>query len=779
MVALCTGVGLMKINKIIISVIIPVYNTEKYLAECLDSVLSQHMNNDIEIICVNDGSTDNSFDILHRYVAEYSCIKVISQKNQGLSCARNAGLAVAKGKYIYFLDSDDMLAENALMEMYKAVEAEELDVLYFDASILYESKEMEEKHSEYNTMYQRLKSYGLYEYGQILFNEMVTNNEYCVSSCLQLINREFLEKTKLRYYPGILHEDNLFNFQCMLQAGKVCHIAKPYFVRRVRNDSIMTQEKKFENFYGLCVTYKEMLLFIERGDIHIDKICEDAIKKTIENIRRLASNIYTTFLNEEDKRKRNELPIGEQIWINSILRQDAQQYKFPIYPFPNYLLEYGSRVVLYGAGNIGQRYYKQIAESRYVEVVSWVDKRFIQLRENGYSVDLPNTIKSIEFDFVFLAVADRLIAQEIISELENMGIVRSRIVWYGTEYCVQMNEQIKQLNSRLELGKQLWNTTSKKIYLFMTPEHGNLGDYAIALSEREFLREYFADIPFIEVTTQEWQKNRELYSNVIRREDVIFISGGGYIGDMWQSGMLVKEIITAFPDNKKIMFPNTLTCVNNSEQTMYKEAEFYRKQNNLYMFAREKYTYCKFLKYGFRVEDAIKLYPDMALFLLPNILPIKGRDDVLLCFRTDIEKVCTEDVTNSVKHILNELEIIFSETNIHLYRTIKRQIGGFELEKKLQEFGNARMVITDRLHGMILSAIVGTPCIAFDNATHKVRGVYHQWLRHLPYIKFVDENTNLRTCVIELLTLCETKYESEEIQEQREQMAEYINTILR
>ena len=101
-----------------ISVIIPVYNTEKYLSECLDSVLAQTFK-DIEIICVNDGSSDNSGRILEEYTKRDTRIKVITQSNQGLSAARNAGLDEAKGEWIAFLDSDDRLPPYALEVLYQ------------------------------------------------------------------------------------------------------------------------------------------------------------------------------------------------------------------------------------------------------------------------------------------------------------------------------------------------------------------------------------------------------------------------------------------------------------------------------------------------------------------------------------------------------------------------------------------------------------------------------------------------------------------------------------
>ena len=114
-----------------VSVIIPVYNVEKYLRECLDSVVTQDLD-DIEIICINDGSTDGSSRILAEYATQYEKLAILDKENSGLSAARNSGLSVAKGKYILFLDSDDLLSDSsAVSRLYDKAEHDGLDQLFF------------------------------------------------------------------------------------------------------------------------------------------------------------------------------------------------------------------------------------------------------------------------------------------------------------------------------------------------------------------------------------------------------------------------------------------------------------------------------------------------------------------------------------------------------------------------------------------------------------------------------------------------------------------------
>ena len=136
-----------------ISVIIPVYNVEKYLAQCLDSVIAQSLR-EIEIICVNDGSKDGSRDILTAYAEKDKRILVLDKANGGLSSARNAGFNVASGKYILFLDSDDFLyASDVLSALYQKAEDNFLEQLFFDAEVVFESEDVKKQNSNYIDYY--------------------------------------------------------------------------------------------------------------------------------------------------------------------------------------------------------------------------------------------------------------------------------------------------------------------------------------------------------------------------------------------------------------------------------------------------------------------------------------------------------------------------------------------------------------------------------------------------------------------------------------------------
>ena len=145
-------------NNIKVSVIIPVYNVEKYLRECLESVINQTLK-DIEIICINDGSTDKSYEILKEYAKLDHRIRILNQSNMGQSAARNRGLEIAKGKYVYFMDSDDWLEKDALKCLTDISESKNLQILYFDGKTFLESDELKTKYSHMIGVYERINEY--------------------------------------------------------------------------------------------------------------------------------------------------------------------------------------------------------------------------------------------------------------------------------------------------------------------------------------------------------------------------------------------------------------------------------------------------------------------------------------------------------------------------------------------------------------------------------------------------------------------------------------------
>ena len=272
-----------------VSVIIPVFNVEKYLEDCLNSVLAQSLK-DIEIICVNDGSVDHSLQILREYEKKYTQIKVLDQLNGGQSVARNRALDLASGKYVYFMDSDDLIVSHMLEELWDICERDDLDVLFFSGTSFYENDSLEEKHKGFINTYYRKGNYPNVVSGPEMLAELHANGDYTVSPCLQLIRRQLLEEKNIRFCEGIIHEDNCFTFQVLLSAEKAFCVNDIYFYRRVREASVMTRDENYRNLRGYYVCLVRQLQIAGEQQIsepHINQKIEYILWRLNYHVQRL------------------------------------------------------------------------------------------------------------------------------------------------------------------------------------------------------------------------------------------------------------------------------------------------------------------------------------------------------------------------------------------------------------------------------------------------------------------------------------------------------------
>ena len=239
-------------NHLFISFVVPIYNTEKYLDECLESLVNQDLpDNDYEIICINDGSTDGSETILKKYRKKYKNIKIITIENGGVSNARNLGIEVAEGEYIWMVDSDDFILTNILMSLKNVAETYSPDIIDFGAYCYYEQMTKTE--------------YLAYQKHELLVSSFA-NNVYITRS---LFKRDFLKKIDIRFDIRISYgEDSLFKSTCLVHKPDIYLIEKAYYFVRFREGSALSSDteesrnkkivslnivtEKFKKYYCNC-----------------------------------------------------------------------------------------------------------------------------------------------------------------------------------------------------------------------------------------------------------------------------------------------------------------------------------------------------------------------------------------------------------------------------------------------------------------------------------------------------------------------------------------------
>lgn len=283
-----------------VSVIIPVYNTEQYLEDSLNSILEQTLS-DIEILCVDDGSTDGSLSILKKAAEQDPRVRILSQISCGQSAARNLGLKFSKGEYVYFFDSDDLLSKNALEELYKQAKKDDLECLLFDGDSFFESEHLEKEFSYYKTAYSRSATYPGVQDGPDMFLKLQYNGEYTVQPCLYLFKRKYLEDNNIKFLNGVIYEDNLFSLQVHLQCQRAGHNPSIFFHRRVREGSTITSEKSLFHFYSHFKCLLSMWLYIMNG------MFSSEINRVAKNMLFYFKKITFSYLSSLPSNERNTL----------------------------------------------------------------------------------------------------------------------------------------------------------------------------------------------------------------------------------------------------------------------------------------------------------------------------------------------------------------------------------------------------------------------------------------------------------------------------------------
>lgn len=249
-------------NKELVTIIIPVYNIELYLRECINSVIHQTYNN-LEIILVDDGSQDNSGKICDDFALQDKRIQVIHKTNGGAAAARNRGIDAAHGEFVYFLDSDDYIELHAIARLVDMMQDNSLDFVVFNGVEI--KKTGDEWQIDDNGHYCRKNDYSSRSADDFFLQEL-TNGEWIPLVQLVFFRRSYLSKNHLKFYEGIVHEDELFSFYVYQSGGNMCYIHDKLFFKRTLPGSITAINNATpKSFYSLKVIYYEIAKYIRDG----------------------------------------------------------------------------------------------------------------------------------------------------------------------------------------------------------------------------------------------------------------------------------------------------------------------------------------------------------------------------------------------------------------------------------------------------------------------------------------------------------------------------------
>jgi pyruvyl transferase EpsI len=285
--------------------------------------------------------------------------------------------------------------------------------------------------------------------------------------------------------------------------------------------------------------------------------------------------------------------------------------------------------------------------------------------------------------------------------------------------------------------------SGKRVFIFLAADYGNIGDIAITKAQMNFIETELNELSIVKVPISKTKLRMNSILKKINKDDLITIVGGGNMGVAYfEIEALRQLVITKFHNNKVVCFPQTLD-VDKSKKTkraLDKIQKVYSKHPDISIFARESLSK-KALDDLFEGQDNVKigLTPDIVLSSNEKNLGLDffgtSRAGALLCMRNDSEKSIGSQEKFFIEKVLEKrgVSVKYTDTHIGGHGLTQKQCDE-ALKNKLKEFSNAQLVVTDRLHGMILAYVSRTPCIAFPNSNHKIIKTWEDWLSEDPYV---------------------------------------------
>ena len=456
----------------LVSVVVPVYNAEKYIEQILKSLVTQTYQN-LEIIVIDDGSEDDSWRILYRLARQDARIKVTKKQNQGPGVARNLGMKLAAGKYIIFLDADDEVKANMVELLVQALEREQADFAMCKACA-------------YDERYNRTRKFA------IALNETVLKGKkfFCPMEVYdelfqvtggfvwnKLFRTDFLKTNQIEFAETRIYEDMLVTMQSLMTAGKIALVNQELITYRTNNQESLSVRSmsKDSRWEEMAKVFEEMNQIIDRKNLSAK------LQKTFLN--RLAEALYSEFtgytkesavtglyeyyknhliqyFHGKDRTYFYKTKIGKMIeflncsssamgfllalgryrtqqFLDNLNRLEEQnfelarqkQMKHWLFPFEK--IPYQSSVILYGAGQVGQDYYEQIQTTGWCRIIQWADRRALACRDLGLPVEEPGRLDHKNADYIVISISDQKIAEEMKAFLRQAGADDQKIIMPG------------------------------------------------------------------------------------------------------------------------------------------------------------------------------------------------------------------------------------------------------------------------------------------------------------------------------------------------------------
>ncbi len=295
--------------------------------------------------------------------------------------------------------------------------------------------------------------------------------------------------------------------------------------------------------------------------------------------------------------------------------------------------------------------------------------------------------------------------------------------------------------------KRIVASSQPTAYIFMTANYNNIGDLAINYAQEKFIERTCPDYRIVSIAITDTYKYLKSIKKTLKSTDLILLQGGGNFGDLYPIADFGRLFLCKFfADHRVISFPQTIVF----SDTEYGRWRFAKNQKvlsghqNLTLFAREKISY-KMMRDAFGT-DKVQLSPDIVLSLLATIreeedaAALDMRKSVVMTLRSDAEKKVSAEQQSLLQDMVesNYRDVVYKDTEFVGISPQTVDEGYEKVQEVFKVYQSAKVVVTDRLHGMIFAAVTGTPCIVLPNSNHKISETYKNWLQQCNYIRFID-----------------------------------------
>lgn len=381
-----------------LSVIVILYNSEKYLRECLDSIVNQ-IYRDFELILVDDGSTDNSGKICDEYQEKYADlpVRVIHKENRGMLHSRYTGVKNARGRYVTFVDSDDLIDRDMFSDLMAIADDTGCDIVMCSVKSLRAdgSISIPEPLPFEEGFYDKLKI------REKIYPAMIwdINKKKCFlpcGVCMKIIKRDIVLPVyeNLKESKIIRGEDKAVSIPCIVLSSSFYYTGKNFYTyRQSGNLSKYTDDPRyFDRIYSL---YVHLRSFLDRTGL-------------LPELEKSLDCYYMNMLNSKPG-------------MNNSSAEDK-------YLFPFGKVKKDGNIILYGAGRVGKSFYRQISKTSYCNVILWTDTNWQYHQDDSFVISPVSSIMSASYDQIVVCVANKIERKKILDDLIGMGIDKNKIV---------------------------------------------------------------------------------------------------------------------------------------------------------------------------------------------------------------------------------------------------------------------------------------------------------------------------------------------------------------